>query len=373
MSPRGITPDDRIAGAGSPLLRLVLTVGLAACFTLGLALGLRAVFPGFGQWRSQARVAPKVFFQVGDKRVELGGLGKYEVAGALEETAAFFTILPRDAYLDRVTQGVVPELRGRRLDVAAVAEAALAASPGQAVDPIFCSVEPAVTLADFPKAPIYQGNPAKSAVAIVLNVAWGDEYLDPICRLVEAAGGRLTVCPVGAWLDGDEQRAKWLAAAASRGHEVGNHGYFNRPMTYTEDQVREEIRRTSDILAQACGKRPVFFAPPMGEFGPTTLSAAAAEGCRTVIWSLDTVDWRLEGVDVIAERVTSRVKAGDIILCHPTAQTAPAMEKFLPALAEKGLRLLTLSQLLSPEPLPEEPAGGSPEAAAPTLTSPPAG
>lgn len=353
----GSTVNDDSGGL-TPYLRLALTAGLVAAFALGLALGLKAVFPGLGQWeQGTERVAEGVFFAAGGQRVELGGLSRYEAAGVLEEVAASFTVLPRDAYLDRVTKGVIPELRGRRLDVSAVVDAAVKAAAGQAVGPVYYGVDPAVTLADFPEAPVYEGNPAKDAVAVILNVAWGDEFLEPICTLVEGAGGRLTICPVGVWLEGNSAGARWLAAAASRGHEIGNHGYFNRPMTYAEDQVREELRKTSDLIEKACGRKPVFFAPPMGAFEKTTLRAAAADGYRTVLWSLDTVDWRLEGADVIAGRVISRVKGGDIILCHPTAQTGPAMEKFLPVLADKGLRVVTLSELLSPDLPADSPAG----------------
>ncbi len=354
----GDGPPRAGGGTQGPYLRLLLTVMAIVSLAAGLVLGLSTVLPDLGgRDPARDRIAEGVRAGHGDIWVDLGGLDRYQATGVLEDVAADLTVLPRNAYLDRSTGGVVPAVEGRRLDVAATVARSLQAAPGEAVPFVFFPVPPTVTLADFPQAPVFHADPAKKAVAIILNIAWGDEHLDLICRLVEEAGGRLTICPVGSWLEGSEARAAWLKEAAARGHEIGNHGYYNRPMTYTDpQQVRDEIRAAADLIEKACGRRPVIFAPPMGERSGTMLKAAAEEGCRTVIWSLDTVDWRLEGVEVIARRVVSRVRAGDIILCHPTPQTGPAMERFLPVLAEKGLRIVTVSELLSPA-LPEEEEG----------------
>ncbi len=346
------------ARSWGPLGRLMGTLLLVVAFAVGLAAGLRAVFPGFSRLEPGSERIPKgVFVEIAGQRVELGSLSRFEAVGVLEELAGPLTVLPQDAHIDRLTTGVVPEVNGRRLDVAATVAAALAAPPGQSVPPAFCPTPAVVGLRDFPGRAIYNGNPAKNEVAIILNVAWGDEYLDDIAGVVEKAGGKLTVCPVGTWLEEDGGRAAWLAAAVERGHEVGNHGYYNRPMTYGQDQVRQELDETTALIEKACGRRPAIFAPPMGEFDAGTLAAAAEAGYLTVKWSLDTIDWRREGIDVIANRVISRVKAGDIILCHPTEMTGPAMEKFLPAITAKGLRVVTLSELLSPDLPPETPLG----------------
>lgn len=350
MTGRAGDPPDGTPGLRRLLARLALTVFILAALAAAVTHSLAVLFPGFGRWDpATARVPAGVVFEYGETRVELGGLSRFEAHGALEEVAGAFSVLPRNAYFDRVSRGVVPGLEGRRLDIAATVARAVEAAPGQVVGPVFYAVPPAVTLADFPDAPVYQGNPLKSAVAVVLNVAWGDEYLDPILELVGASGGRLTVCPVGEWLEGRPDRAAWLRSAAERGHEIGNHGYYNRPMTYPDQsQIAEEIEATSDLIEDACGRRPTFFAPPMGAISEAMLAVASRAGYRTVLWSLDTIDWRLEGVEVIVQRVVTRVKAGDIILCHPTVQTGPAFERILPVLAEKGLRVVTLSDLLSP-------------------------
>lgn len=336
-------------------MAIYVKLGLTVLALLGLSAiiisSLARVFPGFGPLDPAAEPVPDGVLVVHDAvEVEIGGCPRYEAVGRLEDVADRFTREAQSAYLDPATKGVIPGLAGQRLDVAATVEAALTAAPGSKVEAALVTVDPPVTLGDFPTAPLYQGNPRRPSVAVILNIAWGDEYLDDLRALFEEAGGRLTICPVGEWLDGDAGRAAWIGESHRRGHEIGNHGYYNRPMTYPDPgQVREEIRRTSDLIEAACGERPAIFAPPMGERSATMLEAAARDGYRTVIWSLDTIDWRLEGVDVIVDRVVSSVSAGDIILSHPTPQTGPAFARILPAIAEKGLTVVTVSELMSPE------------------------
>ncbi len=39
---------------------------------------------------------------------------------------------------------------------------------------------------------------------------------------------------------------------------------------------------------------------------------------RTVLWSLDTVDWRDPGIEKMESSIKDNIKGGDIILMHPT-------------------------------------------------------
>ena len=48
-------------------------------------------------------------------------------------------------------------------------------------------------------------------------------------------------------------------------------------------------------------------------------------------------------------RIVTRAKAGDIVLMHPTAPTEPALARMIQWLRAKGLTLVTLDTLLSPD------------------------
>lgn len=69
-----------------------------------------------------------------------------------------------------------------------------------------------------------------------------------------------------------------------------------------------------------------------------------------LMWTLDTVDWKLPGEDVMAGRILENVKPGAIILMHPTVQTAGFLRLTLPELQRRGLDVVPAGVLFSPVP-----------------------
>ena len=108
----------------------------------------------------------------------------------------------------------------------------------------------------------------------------------------------------------------------------------------------EEIRRTSESIAQATGIRTSLYAPPSGEEEPHVLAAAEAMAHHTILWSVDTIDWQKPDAATIVDRVVKKIAPGAIILCHPTASTVEALETIITDLKEGGYRFVTVSENL---------------------------
>ncbi len=70
---------------------------------------------------------------------------------------------------------------------------------------------------------------------------------------------------------------------------------------------------------------------------------------KTVMWSVDTVDWRKPEPTAMVERVLSKVHAGAMILMHPTDPTAKGLEKMIQGIQEKGYQIGTVTELMSEE------------------------
>ena len=67
-----------------------------------------------------------------------------------------------------------------------------------------------------------------------------------------------------------------------------------------------------------------------------------------VHWSIDSQDWKNPGVQQIIKN-TSKVKKGDIILLHASdsaKQTAVALPEIIRTINKKGLKLMTLSEMI---------------------------
>ena len=110
------------------------------------------------------------------------------------------------------------------------------------------------------------------------------------------------------------------------GQDIGNHGFSHPHVNdLTLDENMEEIRQTEDVLYQLTKNHAKFYAPPYGEYNDTVLAAAARSNLRTVLWSIDTVDWQNPTPQWIINRVEKMSQGGAIILMHPTPVTVKAL------------------------------------------------
>lgn len=135
-----------------------------------------------------------------------------------------------------------------------------------------------------------------------------------------------------------------------RGHEIGNHTFSHPHMRgLTERELLDEIKKTEDILAQNGISRPRLFRPPEGFRSGEQVEMLSREGYTTVVWSLDTNDWRGRAAGEIVSVVLDGIRGGDILLFHDyTSQknTITALEELLPRLIKDGYELVTVSELL---------------------------
>ncbi len=276
----------------------------------------------------------------------------------VEEEAAKRRIAPSNAVIDRVWKAI-PGYAGREVDTKATYDRAKSAGlpPGAPDFPwVYREVPPAVHLDDLPLQPIYRGNPAKPMVSLMVNVAWGDEYLPAILDTLDARQVKATFFLDGSWLSKHEETAKEIL---QRGHELSNHAYSHPRMSRLDIAVqRREIERTETLLKKL-GVRNRWFAPPSGDYDERTVKAAGEFGLRTVLWTLDTLDWRNPPADAIVAKISRHVGPGHLILMHPTASTRDALEGIIGAVKAKGYRLGTVSETLSPNRVEASAAGGS--------------
>jgi peptidoglycan/xylan/chitin deacetylase (PgdA/CDA1 family) len=280
--------------------------------------------------------------------LEVSGWTAAELRAYLAEAAASVDRPAIDAQVDPETRGTVPGLDGLRLDVEATVAQVLAAGAGSRVDPVLVRVPPAVGLQQLPPAPVYHGNRAKQAVALLINVAWGEEFVPPLLAELRREAAPATFCLVGRWAEGHADLVRAMAAA---GYEFCNHGYTDHGWAgIAAAAAQASIERADAAIAGLSGRRPTLFSPHRGEFNPGVVAAADRTGHLLVLWSRDTIDWQGPSVAKVLERSVGRARPGDIILMHPTAVTVQALPAMVRGLRDKGLRLLTVGDLLAADP-----------------------
>lgn len=270
-----------------------------------------------------------------------------ELLNTIEAEAAKVRVEPQDARVDSVWKAI-PGYNGLEVDVEATYEQAVQQyKPGSPITYIYRQIPAKVKLDDLGVHPIYRGNPNKPMVSLMINVAWGNEYLVPMLNTLDEENVKTTFFLDGSWLKKNPELA---AEIVKRGHEVENHAYSHPNMSsLSRARAELEIAKTQQLLKESLGVENKWFAPPSGDFNQQTVEIAHARGLKTVLWTLDTVDWKKPSPESVVHKITTKAEPGFLILMHPTESSSKALKAMIQGIRAKGLHIGTVSQTLSPE------------------------
>ncbi|MFV9509806.1 polysaccharide deacetylase family protein [Tepidibacillus sp. LV47] len=219
---------------------------------------------------------------------------------------------------------------------------------------IWKEVEPKIKIDELKPYPIYRGNPEKPMVSLMINVAWGTEYLDSILKTLKEEKVKATFFLDGSWVKKNPEMARRIV---NEGHEVGNHAYSHPQMSrLTNERIEEELKKTEEIIYQTTKQKSTYFAPPSGDYDKRVVEIAAKLQLRTVLWTIDTIDWQNPTPDTIIKRIIPKIDKGHLVLMHPTESTAKALPRLIQEIKRKGLKIGSVKETLSTKRiLPVEP------------------
>lgn len=151
---------------------------------------------------------------------------------------------------------------------------------------------------------------------------------------------------VGAWVDKYPESVKQLSDA---GHQVQNHSNTHPYMTsLSREQMIDELESCNKKIENVTGKCPTLFRPPYGDYDNAVVEATESIGMYTIQWDTDSLDWKDNATpESIANRVTSKVKNGSIVLFHNDATHTPAaLPNILKQLKADGYEFVFISDLI---------------------------
>ena len=167
-----------------------------------------------------------------------------------------------------------------------------------------------------------------------------------------------------------------LQRAVREGHEIGNHTWSHPNLAkMSEENVRSQINRTEETIANAIGPRPTLFRPPYGSLTARQKHFIHDElGYEIILWEVDPLDWKEPGPNIVSSRILKETRPGSIVLSHDIhAQTIQAMPATFTELEAKGFKFVTVSELLklrTPVPPPTSKAVNAPTATPSPVVAP---
>ncbi|MFI7613732.1 polysaccharide deacetylase family protein [Nonomuraea terrae] len=171
-------------------------------------------------------------------------------------------------------------------------------------------------------------------------------YTDALLHHLKAHRARATFFVVGRNVAANPAPVREAYAA---GHEIGSHTWSHPDLTkITATRIRLELSRTDEVIKAAIGVTPKLVRPPYGAVN----SAVRLQTTRPmVLWSVDTLDWRLRDSAKVARRTLASVRPGSVILFHDIhASTVRAMPRILKSLSKRGYRFVTVTRLFDGKP-----------------------
>lgn len=196
---------------------------------------------------------------------------------------------------------------------------------------------------------------ARDRVAITFDDGPDADETRPLLELLERRGHRATFFVIGRRAAAQPELA---AEIVRRGHALGNHSYAHAYTTPFAAPARlaADLERAQEVMARA-GARVRWFRPPIGLLSPRVADAAKRARLTIVGWTATARDGRASTTaEQAAARLIAAARPGAILVLHDSVErgarkpvAAAALGLLLDALDARGLRSVTLDELLSDE------------------------
>lgn len=184
-------------------------------------------------------------------------------------------------------------------------------------------------------------------VALTFDDGPNGENMKAILKILEEQDAKATFFLVGKNVKKEPELAR---LTLEQGHELANHTMTHPHLTkLPAEEVLAQIVDTQAAIEAATGFTPVLFRAPYIEVNDEVLAIVAEQNLPEIRANRSVGDWQSDITEEkIIQRAVNGVKPGDIILMHSWSdKTKNALPAILESLKAKGLRSVTVSELLA--------------------------
>jgi peptidoglycan/xylan/chitin deacetylase (PgdA/CDA1 family) len=196
---------------------------------------------------------------------------------------------------------------------------------------------------------VVHGPRHRSQVALTFHGQGPVSMADALLGEAERAGAQVTVLAVGTWLGQYPQIAQRILHG---GHDLGNHTMHHLDIKAMDASgTYAEIAGCARRLHDLTGSIGRWFRPSQTQYSTPLIEREARKaGYQTCVsYDVDSLDYTDPGPDAIVSTVLRLTRPGSIISLHlGHSGTVTALPAIVRGLASRGLRPVTLTELLSP-------------------------
>ncbi|MDR4947309.1 polysaccharide deacetylase family protein [Neobacillus cucumis] len=197
----------------------------------------------------------------------------------------------------------------------------------------------------------YVGDTTEKKIALTFDDGPDSIYTPQILDILLEKGVHATFFVLG-------QQVKLFPELTKRivneGHLIANHTWSHPELPkLTTSQVVQEVESTRSEIAKVTGINSFFFRPPYGSYTAGDIRVLSEHGYRSILWSVDTLDWSGLSAEEILAIVNRDKSPGGIILQHDFQAsngkldgTVQALPKMIDQLRGEGYQFVTVQNLL---------------------------
>lgn len=133
------------------------------------------------------------------------------------------------------------------------------------------------------------------------------------------------------------------------GHQLANHSISHPAFTkISTKRLTSEVKKANQIIEAYTGSKSQIIRPPYGALNSKVKRVLMSDFKMDIImWSVDPLDWKKPGAEVIARRLIEGAKPGAILLAHDIHKgTIDAIPSVLNHLLMQGYTFCTVGELL---------------------------
>lgn len=139
----------------------------------------------------------------------------------------------------------------------------------------------------------------------------------------------------------------------SEKHVIGNHTWNHPIITdIPAKKLSSQIQKTSLVIKDIIGEEPKIFRAPYGKIDDHSLKVIQDSGMKSVLWTVDSLDWSLPEKKLIESRVLKHTMTDSIVLLHdgdkfgsgPRDATVLSLPNIIESLMQSGYEFITIPE-----------------------------
>lgn len=132
------------------------------------------------------------------------------------------------------------------------------------------------------------------------------------------------------------------------GHEISIHSYTHKLFTKLQkEEIEEQILKTHEIIYNITGHKASFIRVPYGSRNEKIDEVLYQLKLTDILWTIDSLDWKLQNIQKTYEQILKDLKGNDIILMHDTYDTSiKTALKLVDKLLDDNYTFVTVGKLI---------------------------